>query len=667
MLHFNLTYIFILLTAEVTLGKNVTEKILEAHKVYGELKADTPVGLKVDQVYTQDATGTMAWLQFEAIGIDRVKVPLAVSYVDHNMIQSNYMNPDDHLFLQTAAEKYGAYFSRPGNGISHQIHLERFAAPGKVALGTDSHTPTGGGIGMLAIGVGGLDAATVMAGSPFEISMPRVVLLKLTGRLNRPWVTAMDVILEILKRLTVKGGVGKILEYGGPGVRDLSVTERATITNMGAELGATTSIFPSDRRTKYFLKAQGREADWIELRADKDAVYSEVIDIDLSSVEPMIAQPHSPDNVATVRELSGTKIHQVCIGSCTNSSYQIMQSVASVLRGNPVAEGVSLLINPGSKQVYEMLARKGLVADMIAAGARMIESSCGPCIGMGGAPGTGQISIRSYNRNFKGRSGNKDAFVYLASPVSCAVFAVKGQIVDTRKSGLHVLIPREPSRYLINDNMLIPPRKDIRIAEIRKGPNIKAVPVKEPLGEKIEAEVLLKLADNITTDDIMPAGSTILPLRSNIPAISEYVFSNIDNTFSKRAKDSKPGGGGIIVGGENYGQGSSREHAAIAPMYLGIQAVIAMSFARIHRSNLINFGILPLLFRDNRDYGKIEKGDWLVIEDIRKTLNGDQVYRIHNQTRNYSFEASSQLNDREKEIIMSGGLLPNTRKHIQNI
>jgi len=647
------------------LGKNVTKKIFEAHKVYGDLKTDTPVGLKVDQVYTQDATGTMAWLQFEAIGIDRVKVPLAVSYVDHNMIQSNYMNPDDHLFLQTSAEKYGAYFSRPGNGISHQIHLERFAAPGKVALGTDSHTPTGGGIGMVAIGVGGLDAATVMAGAPFEINMPRVVLVKLTGKLNRPWVTAMDVILEILRRLTVKGGVGKILEYGGPGVKDLSVTERATITNMGAELGATTSIFPSDRRTRYYLKAQGREADWVELRADKDAVYSEVVNIDLSSVEPMIAQPHSPDNVVPVRELNGTKIHQVCIGSCTNSSYQIMQAVASVLRGNSVAEGVSLLINPGSRQVYEMLARKGLVADMIAAGARMIESSCGPCIGMGGAPGTGQISIRSYNRNFKGRSGNKDAFVYLASPVSCAVFAVKGQIVDIRKSGLRVLIPREPARYMINDNMLIPPRKDAYMTKIIKGPNIKEVPVKEPLGEKVEAEVLLKLGDNITTDDIMPAGSTILPLRSNIPAISEYVFSNIDNTFSKRAKGAKSGG--IIVGGENYGQGSSREHAAIAPMYLGIQAVIAMSFARIHRSNLINFGILPLLFRDNRDYEKIEKDDRFVAQDIRNALKGEQVYRVRNQTKNYSFEVYSQLNDREKEIILSGGLLPNTRKRLQNI
>jgi len=649
------------------LGKNIVEKIFEAHKVYGNLKTDTPVGLKVDQVYTQDATGTMAWLQFEAIGIDKVKVPLAVSYVDHNMIQSNYMNPDDHLFLQTAALKYGAYFSMPGNGISHQVHLERFAAPGKVALGTDSHTPTGGGIGMIAIGVGGLDAATVMAGAPFELNIHQVMLVELTGKLNRPWVTAMDVILEILRRLTVKGGVGKILEYGGTGVKDLSVTERATITNMGAELGATTSIFPSDKRTRYFLKAQGRESDWIELHADKDAEYSNVVKVDLNSIEPMTAQPHSPDNVVPIRELSGTKIDQVCIGSCTNSSYQTLKSVASILKGTSIAKGVSLLINPGSKQVYEMLTRKGLMADMIAAGARILECSCGPCIGMGGSPGTGQISTRSYNRNFKGRSGNKDAFVYLASPLPCAVFAIKGEIVDPRNSGLHVGISREPSRYVINDNMLIKPQKDTHGMKVIKGPNIKEVPVKEPIGDKIEADVLLKLGDSITTDDIMPAGSTILPLRSNIPAISEYVFSNIDNTFSIRAKESKVTGGGIIVGGENYGQGSSREHAAIAPMYLGIHAVIAKSFARIHRSNLINFGIIPLLFKTTDGYEKIGKGDRMIIEDIKKSLTGNQSYTVHNQTKNYSFEVSSNLNEREKEIILSGGLLPNTKKHIYNI
>lgn len=649
------------------MGKNIVEKILETHKVYGNLKIDTPVGLRVDQVYTQDATGTMTWLQLEAIGPDRVKVPLAVSYVDHNMIQSNYMNPDDHLFLKTVAAKYGAYFSRPGNGISHQVHLERFAAPGKIALGTDSHTPTGGGMGMIAIGVGGLDAATVMAGVPFELNMPQVMLIKLTGKLNRPWVTAMDVILEILRRLTVKGGVGKILEYGGPGVKDLTVTERATITNMGAELGATTSIFPSDERTRHYLKAQGRESDWTGIHADEDSKYETIVEIDLGSTEPMIARPHSPDNVLPVRELSGTKIDQVCIGSCTNSSYQTLKSVASILKGRSVAENVNLLINPGSKQAYEMLSREGLAGEMIAAGARILECSCGPCIGMGGSPGTGQISIRSYNRNFKGRSGNKDAFVYLANPLACAVFALKGEIVDPRKSGFNIELSLEPSSYITNDNMLIKPQKDTHGIKVIKGPNIKEVPVKEPLQEKIEADVLLKLGDDITTDDIMPAGSAILPLRSNIPAISEFVFSNIDSTFSKRAKEAKSAGGGIIVGGENYGQGSSREHAAIAPMYLGIHAVIALSFARIHRANLINFGILPFHFKNTEDYKRVEKDDRILITDIKKSLTGSQSYSAYNVTKHYSFEVFSNLNGREIVVLLTGGLLPYTKKHLQNI
>ncbi|MCX5719903.1 MAG: aconitate hydratase [Nitrospirae bacterium] len=648
-------------------GNNIAEKIFETHKVYGRIKTGTPVGLRVDHVYTQDATGTMAWLQFETIGLDRVKVPLAVSYVDHNMIQSNYMNTDDHLFLQTAAAKFGAYFSKPGNGISHQIHLERFAAPGKIALGTDSHTPTGGGISMIAIGVGGLDAATVMAGAPFELTMPQMLLIKLTGTLNKPWVTAMDVILEILRRLTVRGGIGKIIEYGGGGIKDLNITERATITNMGAELGATTSIFPSDERTRLFLKAQGRESDWIELQADENAEYDGIIEIDLSSIEPMIARPHSPDNGVPVRELTGTKIDQVCIGSCTNSSYQLMKSVASLLRGTSVAKDVNLLINPGSKQVYEMLSREGLIADMISAGARILECSCGPCIGMGGSPGTGQVSIRSYNRNFKGRSGNKDAFVYLASPISCALFALKGEIIDPRDSGFSIENPDEPSTFLINDTMLIPPVKNTSTIKIVKGPNIKEVPLKEPLPEKIEAEVLIKLDDNITTDDIMPAGSAILPLRSNIPALSEFVFSNLDSTFSKRAKEAKSKGGGIIVGGENYGQGSSREHAAIAPMYLGLHAVIAKSFARIHRSNLINFGILPLCFSKSEDYEKIEKGDGLLLKAIEKSLTGNQTYTVYNLTKNYSFEVFSNLNDREKEIILNGGLLPYTKKRFHVI
>jgi len=647
---------------EEDLGKNIVEKIFEAHKLYGTLEAETPVGLKVDQVYTQDATGTMTWLQFEAIGIDRVKVPLAVSYVDHNMLQTDYMNPDDHIFLQTIAARYGAYFSRPGNGICHQVHLEQFAVPGRIALGTDSHTPTNGGMGMIAIGVGGLDAATVMAGAPFELTMPQIVKINLAGKLKRPWVTAMDVILEILRRLTVKGGVGKIFEYGGTGVKDLNVTERATIANMGAELGATTSIFPSDERTKFYLTAVGRKKDWIELKADRNAEYSEIINLDLRSIEPMIAQPHSPDNVVSVKSLAGTKVDQVCIGSCTNSSYQSLKAVASVLKGNTVSEDVTLLINPGSRQVYQMIAREGITSTMIAAGARMLEASCGPCIGMGGAPGSGQVSVRSYNRNFKGRGGTKDAAVYLASPVSCAVFAVKGKIVDTRKSGLKIEKFVEPKKYLINRNLIIPPLKDTSKVKVIKGPNIKEISIKDPLKDRIEAEVLLKLGDNITTDDIMPAGSKVLPYRSNIPKISEFVFSGIDATFSRRANELKDKGGCIVLGGENYGQGSSREHAAIAPMYLGLQAIIARSFARIHKANLINFGILPLRFENPADHEKVEQGDRLVIKDVMVSLSGNQVFRVENLTKGTTFEAVSDLNDRQKAIIIKGGLLPYTKR-----
>jgi aconitate hydratase len=645
------------------MGKNIVEKIIESHLVSGSPAAGTPVAVRVDQVYTQDATGTMAWLEFEALGLDRVKVPLAVSYVDHNMIQSDFMNPDDHMFLQTVAAKFGAWFSKPGNGICHQVHLEQFAAPGKIALGTDSHTPTGGGMGMMAIGVGGLDAATVMGGSPFELNMPKVVRIQLTGKLPRPWVTAMDVILEILRRLTVKGGVGKIMEYGGPGVKDLNVTERATITNMGAELGATTSIFPSDERTKFYLAAVGREADWKELSADEDASYAEVIELDLGALEPMIARPHSPDNVVTIKSLAGTKVNQICIGSCTNSSYQAMKSVASILRGNDVAEDVNLLINPGSRQVYEMITKEGLTADMIASGARMLEVSCGPCIGMGGAPGSGQVSVRSYNRNFKGRSGTKDASVFLASPVSCVVFALKGEMVDPRESGLAVEEFGEPAHYVINRRFIIAPKEDTSSVKVIKGPNIKEVPVKEPLKGSIEAELLLKLGDNITTDDIMPAGSAVLPFRSNIPAISEFVFRNIDSGFSSRAKEAKAKGGGILAGGENYGQGSSREHAAIAPMFLGIQAVMAKSFARIHRSNLINFGILPLVFADPADYDKLAQGDRLAMRDLLSGIDGAQSYRVENITKGYSFGVTSNLNDRERELIKVGGLLPYTRSH----
>jgi aconitate hydratase len=610
------------------MGLNIVQKIFEAHRAYGETVPGSRIGLEVDHVYTQDATGTMAWLQFEAIGVPEVKVPLAVSYVDHNMLQSNFRNADDHAFLETAAAKFGAWFSRPGNGISHQVHLERFSAPGKIALGTDSHTPTGGGIGMIAIGVGGLDAATVMAGAPLDIKMPNVVQVKLTGALRRPWVTAMDVILELLRRLTVKGGVGRIFEYGGPGVGDLSVTERATITNMGAELGATTSIFPSDEMTRSYLKAQGREDDWTELLADP--------------------------NVVPVRELAGTKVNQACIGSCTNSSYHIMRQVASVLKGRTVARDVNLLINPGSKNVYEMLSRDGHAAEMISAGARMFESSCGPCIGMGGTPGTGHVSVRSYNRNFLGRSGNKNAYVYLMNPLLCALFAIKGEFVDPMATDVTVEEFEEPKSYLVNDNLLVPPVKDRSKVEIIKGPNIKEVSIKSPPGENIEAPVLLALGDNVTTDDIMPAGSKILPLRSNIPAISEYVFHNVDPEFSARAKEQA--GGFIVVGGENYGQGSSREHAAIAPMHLGLHAVIAKSFARIHRSNLINFGVLPLVFKNKADFEKVGQGDVILIKNLKECLKSGTC-TVENLTKGHKFEAVSNLNEREAELIEKGGLL----------
>lgn len=643
------------------MGRNIVEKIFSSHNEYGDLTPGEPVGLRVDEVYTQDATGTMTWLQFEAMNIDTVKVPLAVSYIDHNMIQSDFMNPDDHLFLQTAAAKFGAWFSKPGNGICHQVNLERFARPGWIGLGTDSHTPTNGGMGMIAIGVGGLDAATVMAGAPFELSMPNVVHVRLSGRLNRPYVTAMDVILEMLRRLTVKGGVGKIFEYGGDGVVDLSVTERATITNMGAELGATTSIFPSDDVTRAFLRAQNREQDWTELQADDDAVYDDVIEIDLGQLEPMIAQPHSPDAVVKIKDLSGSTVNQVCIGSCTNSSYQAMRTVASILKGRKIASGLNLHINPGSKQVYEMIARDGSLADMVAAGARMLESSCGPCIGMGGAPGTNHISVRTYNRNFKGRSGTKSASVYLTNPVASAIMAVKGEMIDPREAGIDVPRLEEPEQYVASDSLLIPPAEKRSRIETVKGPNIKDVPIKKPLADYIDAEILIKLGDNITTDDIMPAGSAILPYRSNIPAISNFVFCNIDGSFADRAKRRKDSGGGIIIGGENYGQGSSREHAALAPMYLGLQAVIAKSFARIHRSNLINFGILPILFENPADYDRIEPGDRIRIRNLKDMLRGAQKFEVEDITKDLRFTAVSNLNERERDVILAGGLLSYTR------
>jgi len=642
----------------ITMAMNLVEKIFSRHLLVGELKEGSPISLSVDQVYTQDATGTMTWLEFEAIGIDKVQVPLAVSYVDHNMLQTNFMNADDHLFLQTSAQRFGAYFSRPGNGICHQVHLERFASPGKIALGTDSHTPTQGGVGMIAIGVGGLEAATVMAGAGFEINMPKVVKVNLKGSLRKPYLTAMDVILTLLKMLTVKGGVGKIIEYGGDGVKSLNVTDRATITNMGAELGATTSIFPSDEVTRQFLKAQGRESDWIELSADEGASYSEIIHLDLDNLESMLACPHSPDNVKTIKELAGTKVHQVCIGSCTNSSYQAMKTVALILKGKTVSPNVNLMINPGSRQVYEMLAREGLISEMISAGARILESSCGPCIGMGASPGSGQVSVRSFNRNFKGRSGTKDADVYLTNPVACVIMAIKGEMIDPRDSDIEIPLIENPDTFLINDSMLIPPTKNVKV-EIIRGPNIKEVPIKEPIKDELLSEVILKTGDNITTDDIMPAGSQILPLRSNVPAISEYVFKNIDETFAKRAKEAK--GGVIVVGGENYGQGSSREHAALAPMYLGLQAVIAKSFARIHRANLINFGILPLIFKNPHDYEKINQGDTIKISNLINSIKTNQLFIAEILSKGIKIELTGNLNEREKDLILKGGLLPYTR------
>lgn len=644
---------------------NIVQKILGAHKVHGDLEAGKAIGISVDEVYTQDATGTMAWLQFEAIGIDKVQVPLAVSYVDHNMMQSNHMNADDHIFLQSAAAKYGAYFSKPGNGICHQVNLERFAAPGKIALGTDSHTPTNGGMGMIAIGVGGLDAATVMAGAPFELKMPKVTLVRLSGKLRKPWVSAMDVILELLRILSVKGGVGKIIEYGGEGVNGLSLTERATITNMGAELGATTSVFPSDKNTLKFLTAQGRDTDWIELKADDGASYDETIDIDLSKLEPMIAQPHSPDNVVKVKELVELTVNQVCIGSCTNSSYQGLATVAAILKDKTIATHVNLLINPGSKQVYEMLSKTDSLSSMIGAGARILESSCGPCIGMGGAPGTGHVSIRTYNRNFRGRSGNKEAGVYLASPVSCALFALRGKIVDPLKEKLELSAIEEPEKYLLNDNLLIAPEKDIKNIEIKKGPNIKEVPVGGVLEDELTPTVLIKLGNNITTDDIMPAGAKVLPYRSNIPAMSDFVFLELDNEFPKNALDVKSSGGGAIVAGENYGQGSSREHAALAPMYLGIKVVITKSFARIHRANLINFGILPMLLKNHDDLEKIQKADKLKVKNLKESLQRNQQYKVEIDTRGTSFDCYTDLNDKEKDVILKGGLLSYTRQRMQ--
>ena len=633
------------------MSDNVTYKLLRDHLLEGTLKQGEEIGIKIDQTLTQDALATMAYLQFEALGIDKVQTELSVSYVDHNTLQTGFENADDHLYLKSVAERYGIVYSPPGNGICHQVHLERFSAPGKTLLGSDSHTPTAGGLCMLAIGAGGVDVAVAMAGSPFYIFVPKVTKVNLEGQLS-PWVGAKDIILEVLRRLSVKGGVGRILEYSGPGVETLSVPERATITNMGAELGATTSIFPSDERTKHFLKAQDRLDVWKPIFADPDSHYDEEITIDLSELSPLAACPHSPDAVKPVKELEGTAVHQVAIGSCTNSSLKDMLLVAEILKGKMVDPGVSLVISPGSRQVYQMLANEGALADLIAAGARIMEPTCGPCVGMGQAPPSGGVSVRTFNRNFKGRCGTADAQVYLTGPEVAAVTALEGKITDPRQYSSLPEIDL-PDNYLIDDRLFVKPPTDGRSIEIRRGPNIKPFPPQEPLPEELKAQVALKVGDNITTDDIIPAGSKILPLRSNIPAISQYVFHYVDDSFAKRATKL---GGSIVVGSENYGQGSSREHAALAPKYIGVKSVIAKSFARIHHNNLVNFGILPLTFINPEDYESLEQGDTMIIDDVHNQLD-QEIVEIRVQNKNKIINTEHNLSERLKDIVKAGGLL----------
>ncbi|MBR1383967.1 MAG: aconitate hydratase [Ruminococcus sp.] len=645
------------------MGLTLTEKILKAHVVDGEFVKGQEIGIRIDQTLTQDATGTMAYLEFEAIGVPRVKTERSVAYIDHNTLQSGFENADDHRFIGSVAKKHGIYFSRPGNGICHQVHLERFGIPGKTLIGSDSHTPTGGGIGMIAIGAGGLDVAVAMGGGAYYITYPKIVKVNLTGKLS-PWVAAKDVILEVLRRLSVKGGVGKVIEYCGEGVKTLTVPERATITNMGAELGATTSIFPSDEVTLEFLKAQDRAEVWTELKADDDAVYDEVVDIDLSAIVPMAACPHSPDNVKTVAEIGKLKVDQVCIGSCTNSSFMDMMKVAYILKGKTVAPSVSLAIAPGSKQVLNMIAQNGALATMIDAGARILESACGPCIGMGQSPNSGGVSLRTFNRNFEGRSGTKDGQIYLVSPEMAALSALTGYLTDPRELGE---MPKfeMPRQFVINDNMVEPPApaEDMDKVEILRGPNIKPYPETAPLVESIECAVSLKVGDNITTDHIMPAGAKILPLRSNIPAISQHCFTVCDEDFPRRAKNM---GRSIIVGGVNYGQGSSREHAALAPLYLGIKAVLVKSFARIHRANLINAGILPLTFVNEEDYDKIGQGDELAIENVRADIAaGKTELTVINKSKGVNIPVLCELTGRTKDIILAGGLLDYTRESLK--
>ncbi|HUT55368.1 MAG TPA: aconitate hydratase [bacterium] len=629
----------------------LASKVLQDHLVEGTLEPGQEIGIRIDHCLLQDATGTMADLQFEALDIPRVKCELAVSYVDHNMLQTGFENMDDHVFLQTFAKAHGIIFSKPGNGICHQVHLERFSIPGKTLLGADSHTPTCGGAGMIAIGAGGLDVAVAMGGGPFYTVCPKILGVRLIGKLQ-PWVTAKDIILEVLRRISVKGGVGRIIEYHGPGIASLHVPERGTITNMGAETGATCSVFASDDVTRRYLKMQGREKDYRPLAPDADAEYEELIEIVLDKLEPLVAKPQSPDAVAKVKDTDVPVVRQVNIGSCTNSSFRELMVCAKMLEGKKVPEHVSFNITPGSRQVLRMLAESGALAIFVAAGARILESACDGCIGMGSAPGTGVHSVRSYNRNFPGRSGVKDDHVYLVSPETAAATAIRGKLTDPREMGEYPRAPW-PDSFIIDDAMLVPPAADPKSVEIVRGPNIRPLPLKTPVKDSVEGEVLLKVGDNITTDHIMPAGPKILPFRSNIPAIAEFVYVNLDPTFVARCKQA---GGGFILGGSNYGQGSSREHAALAPMFLGIQAVFAKSFARIHKANLINFGIVPLELPDD-DYDAIEQGDRIRIEDVRKALEAGRAPKVVNVTRNKELKPGVALTARNVKVLLAGGLL----------
>ena len=633
------------------MGRNLAEKILSNHIVEGELRKGSSIGIKIDQTLTQDSTGTMAYLQLEAMGIDKVKTKRSVAFVDHNMLQQGFENADDHEFIKTVASKHGVYFSKPGNGVCHQVFLERFAVPGETLIGSDSHTPTAGAVGMLAMGAGGLDVALAMAGGAYYINVPKVCKVNIIGSF-KPMVTGKDVVLEVLRRLTVKGGVSKIFEYGGEGIKNLSVPQRATITNMGAELGATTSIFPSDERTLEFFKAQGREEDWFEFKADEDAVYDEEITIDLNTLEPLAAMPHSPDNVKKVSEIGKIKVDQVAIGSCTNSSYEDLMKVAKILKGKKVHPDVSLVIAPGSRQVMEMIARNGALADIISSGARILENGCGPCIGMGQAPGTNGVSLRTFNRNFYGRSGTLSAKVYLVSPETAAVSAIKGVLTDPRELETDLCI-NMPERFIVDDSMILKPAEDGTKVEVKRGPNIKPFPINKELGEKIEGKILIKVEDNITTDHIMPSNSKLLPFRSNISYLSQFCFNTIDTDFPNRAKNL---GGGFIIAGENYGQGSSREHAALAPLYLGVRGVIAKSFARIHKANLINNGIVPLEFKNEADYNEVDPLDELVIDNIKEALTKGSV-KVKNISKNSEFEVLIDLTEKEIQVIKAGGRL----------